>query len=435
MIGLTPYARDLSLPARLGDPGLVLPTELELVDLVNEHLHDVSAEGASGGVGLAQRAKVVHVRYKPGVAAAATYAVGLDGGAEHAVTYKVHLGDKAVEGEVGGRYAEQLVAASAPLRPFAALPDRDASLWVFPADPKLRGAVRAYDMRRTARWIDRLGVVEPWTVRLRPSVVTLRRYKHSRRAVFHVLAKLRGDNGARDVREFGLRVLPMVEAGRSVERRLALASLDLPVPRCVGHDPVAGWILEEWLPGKAAERTDLSVAPHALRCAAQLHQAPVASHLAPGTQRRRAPMELLQGIAGVETLPPHLGQPLDVPATSWIHGDLHPDQVLIQGSGASLLDMDALRLGAIEEDLASWAADMLAFDDSASLDAAVVLANLQDLYRTVGGPSVDKARLRALTIIELFERAAAAVRRLEEGAFVHASRLVAVARSITGQGS
>jgi aminoglycoside phosphotransferase (APT) family kinase protein len=124
-----------------------------------------------------------------------------------------------------------------------------------------------------------------------------------------------------------------------------------------------------------------------------------------------------------------------VPATSWIHGDLHPDQVLIQGSGASLLDMDALRLGAIEEDLASWAADMLAFDDSASLDAAVVLANLQDLYRTVGGPSVDKARLRALTIIELFERAAAAVRRLEEGAFVHASRLVAVARSITGQGS
>ncbi|QDV08190.1 hypothetical protein Poly30_37260 [Planctomycetes bacterium Poly30] len=430
MIGLTQYARDLSLPAQLGDSGLVPPSEREILDLVNERL--CARDDQTGSADLAVEARVVHVRYKPGVALAATYAVRLEDGGEHAVTYKVHLGDKVEDREVGGRYAEQLALACAPLRPFALLAERHASLWVFPADPKLRGAVRAHDMHRVARWIDRLGVAEPFTVRLRPSVLTLRRYKHSRRAVFHVLAKLRGESGARDVVEFGLRVLTSDAAARSAERRMGLAALDLPIPKCLGHDPVAGWILEEWLEGVVAERDDLLVAGQALRCAARLHRAPhagvnVSSH-GPAVSSRLAPLELLRGIQGADELPARFRAPLDVPATHWIHSDLHPDQVLIHGDGASLLDLDDLRSGAVEEDLASWAADAAAL--STTLDADEMFGELVDLYREVGGGAVDLERLRALTCIELLERAAASVRRLESGALSRAERLLSSTNSL-----
>ena len=433
MTGLTQHARDLSLPAQLGDPYLVLPTASELVEIVNERLLRAPSGSGDPPSARALTATVVHVRYKPAVAAAGTYTVQMDDGMEHAVSFKVHLGDKTEEGEIGGRYAEKLADACGSLTPFALIQELQASLWVFPADPKLPGAVRAFDMRRVARWIDRLGVAEPWTVRLRPSVLSLRRYKHSRRAVFHLLAKLRGEDGARDVREFGLRVLPTSEAGRSAKARAQLASLDLPIPKCVGHDPVAGWLLEEWLPGHVAERSDLSVAPHALGCAAQLHRAPADCGKNAGTSVRRVPIELLKNVEGVDAVPARLMQSMEIPASRWIHGDLHPDQVLLQDGGASLLDMDALRLGAVEEDLASWAADEFAFRESAEFDRHATLAQLAELYRSAGGVAVNAGLFRTLTAVELLGRAASSVRRLEAGALQNARRLVSLANSIASQ--
>ena len=433
MIGLTQYQRDLSLPAQLGDPNLVLPSERELLELVNERLYRAPDVGNGPGCGQVLSARVVHVRYKPMVAAAATYAVQMNDGVERAVTYKVHLGDKVEDGEVGGRYADKLGDVCAPLLPFAPLPERRASLWAFPADPELRGAVRAFDMHRVARWIDRLGVAAPWTVRLRPSVLTLRRYKHSRRAVFHVLAKLRGEEGARDVREFGLRVLPADEAAQSAEARAELGHLDLPIPKCVGHDSVAGWILEEWLPGQVAGRSDLTVAPDALRCVALLHRAPVKGSTRSAGRIRRAPVRLLEGIEGVDRIPFRFTESIEVPAARWIHGDLHPDQVLLQEGGASLLDMDALRLGAVEEDLASWAADALVFGESAEVGVEGCLGELVALYRSVGGVAVDADLFRTLTAVELLERAASSVRRLELEALQRARQLVSLAISIAGR--
>lgn len=428
MIGLSHYARDLALPAELGDPELVCPGEEEIVALVNEHLiGEVSA-------GLAEKAQVVHVRYKPSVASAATYSVTMDGGVEFAVTYKVHLGDKVEDRSVGGRYVETLTEACAPLKPFALLPERRASLWVFPADPELRGVVRAFDMRRVARWIEQLGVVEPWAVRRRPSVLSLRRYKHSRRAVFHVLAKLRGEDGARDVREFGLRVLPEDKATISSERRMSLASLDLPIPKCVGFEPVAGWILEEWLPGTSVEATDLSAAPQAFQCAGRLHGTPLpgamAMAMATEPRRRSADPELLRSIPGVDSDDPLLRTHVDLSTTHWIHGDLHPDQVLLQEEGASLLDLDDLRPGAIEEDLASWAADAVTVQNSPGAVEEVL-----GLYRSHADLPVDGRRLQALTVIELLERAAATIRRLEVEALDRAARWVAFARAVAEERS
>ncbi|MGK0480714.1 MAG: hypothetical protein ACJAQ3_000679 [Planctomycetota bacterium] len=104
-------------------------------------------------------ARLVDVRYRPSVATSATYAVRDIHGVEHFVTYKVHLGGRAENRVVGGRYADRVRKVCDPLLPYELLPERMASLWVFPADPELRGAVRALNSARTASWIGSLGLI------------------------------------------------------------------------------------------------------------------------------------------------------------------------------------------------------------------------------------------------------------------------------------
>ncbi|WP_145200405.1 phosphotransferase [Planctomycetes bacterium Poly30] len=430
MIGLTPSVRDLYLPAELGDPRLAPPSEAELVDLVNDRL--CICEGNSSPETCTTEARIVHARYRPSVASAATYAVRDIHGLEHFVTYKAHLGDRAENRVVGGRYAEKVSAACAPLRPYALLPERMASLWVFPADPELRGAVRVLDTERTAAWIEGLGAVSPWTVRPHGTMVSLKRYEHSRRAIYRVRIGLDGDPGESYGREFGLRILPGECAAQSAIWRSQLAGQPLPIPRLVGHDPINGWILEEWMAGTSADSHDYSVMDHAMVSAASLHGAPIASGSHAGTKRRLAPMDLLNGIPGIQRVPDWLWRPLEVPANGWIHGDLHPDRVLLRGEGAALLGVDGLRPGAPEEDIASWAADALAQGGAGEVDE--VIEELVGLYREAGGGEVERERLRALIAIELMERAASAIRDLQADALLRAARLVSMVTSVRTPG-
>lgn len=183
--------------------------------------------------------------------------------------------------------------------------------------------------------------------------------------------------------------------------------------------------------GVPAEDGDVSVGALALACAAQIHGAP----LAPGgpsgqsgPRRRLAPMDLLNGIPGIHRVADWLWRPLELPATAWIHGDLHPGRVLIREGGAGLLGLDGLRPGAPEEDIASWAADVLARGHTADVEA--VLGELAELYRGAGGARLDPGRLRAVTAIELLERAASAIRHLEADALLSAARLASIVASI-----
>ncbi len=420
MIGLTHYDRDLELPGKLGDERLIPPSESGLTDLVNEHL--LRAENSAGPDLQAVSSEVAHVRYKSRVAIAATYAVRLNSGEQRAITYKAHLGDKGQQRLVGGRYASKLAEDCSPLRPFAYLEERGASLWVCPADPELRGLIRAFDMRRTARWIDRLNVEPGWVMRVRASTLELKRYKYSRRAVLQVVAKFRCGESDRRTRGLGLRVLPPAIAAKSIAQRALVADFNLPIPRLLGWDESAGWLLEEWLPGTPSDRDDLSITPQAMACVVRLHRSPTVGLAARESRTQAAPVALLGAFNKQASLPAWLSNPVEVPSTARIHGDLHPDQVLIDGAQSSLLDLDSLRYGSKEEDLASWIVDGIALRNECGVD--FLIGSTVEQYRTAGGDQVDEPLLRMLVAVELVCRAAAGVRRLEQGAIRNASRLL-----------
>jgi aminoglycoside phosphotransferase (APT) family kinase protein len=109
------------------------------------------------------------------------------------------------------------------------------------------------------------------------------------------------------------------------------------------------------------------------------------------------------------------------PARCWIHGDFHADQLTRHEGGLRLLDGDDLRPGAAEEDLANWIADRLAQDPEMDMQSAA-----DELFAGYGaGPDrLDLALLRALSVEELLNRAAAGLRRLEVRAEERARGLV-----------
>ncbi|MEZ5973834.1 MAG: phosphotransferase [Planctomycetota bacterium] len=94
--------------------------------------------------------------------------------------------------------------------------------------------------------------------------------------------------------------------------------------------------------------------------------------------------------------------------TCWIHGDFHPDQVLL-GDAPRLLDLDDLRPGAPEEDLAQWIVDHIV----AGADPREAREQFQAAYRAAGKAPIAPALLHRLLVATLVERAAACVRRLE----------------------
>ncbi len=112
----------------------------------------------------------------------------------------------------------------------------------------------------------------------------------------------------------------------------------------------------------------------------------------------------------------------------WIHGDIHPDQLLRRPTGAALLDLDCLRPGAPEEDIASWAADVIALDRRAEFEQAS--APIVDGYTAAGGGALDERTLRAWVVRGLAERAAAGIRRLEVDAITRAHEILDAAERI-----
>jgi aminoglycoside phosphotransferase (APT) family kinase protein len=118
----------------------------------------------------------------------------------------------------------------------------------------------------------------------------------------------------------------------------------------------------------------------------------------------------------------------------WIHGDFHADQMLVdqENGRVRLIDLDALRPGECAEDLASWIADRLSLRPDASIDEACHELCLG--YAEGGGRLPSRARIDALVADELVLRAAAALRRLEQGALEKAARCLDRARSLAANG-
>lgn len=430
MTALRSYERDQGLPARLGDAGLTLPGDDELAALV-------AGELAPADVAV-QAVELVHARWKPGVALVGLYRVELQRSGWRWVGFKRHVGGKgariAAEFQPEARAAEQ----AAPLRASAPLPSGDGHLWTFPADRELRGAQRAFDLTRFARRFDASRVAAGWTLRKRASRLDVLRYKPERRVVARLDARLRGADDSRAAAVYGLRLLPAPLAAGVVEarRRLEASLRGEPelVPQLLDFDERDGLLVEQWLVGSGHAPNEFTHASEAGRALARLHGAPLDGGVAtasPPDANAPSGLDVLQRIPGAAARAQRVLSRSAGPAGSarhtFVHGDLHPDQVLSTVEGPRLLDLDTLHTGHPEADLASWIADQLV--ESPTMTYTAAASDLIRAYVADGG-RLDGQRLGAEVAAALTARASAALRRLEVGAEERVDTLLARAARV-----
>lgn len=165
------------------------------------------------------------------------------------------------------------------------------------------------------------------------------------------------------------------------------------LPELRGVDVAAGAVLTGWTPGTALDEQEPDRYRSTLRAVGKqlgrMHQ------LAPG--RLTANMEdahrhtVLQGIIRVR---PDLAVPAaralrtspTLEPLVPIHGDLSPDQVVHDGDGVTLIDLDRAGLGSPSADLASWIAAGLVADHTSASGTEIPTA-LWEGYASVDGPA------------------------------------------------
>lgn len=416
MTALREYARDASIPERAGDARLrppvpeealalarsvlVLPTGPELVDATWEH-----------------------ARWSPHEACTALFRVATSDGRELrlCVERRAHARGRAIRAGQDARLADVLPG----LRPLAELAD-GTLIWWFPADRALPGARRLHDLSRTRRLLASSATFAGLTIRGRHSRLALLRYKPGQRAVMELAVAVRDADDVRSEVRLAVRALPPRKAQHLLVARAACRASAALGPRIVAHEERSGLVFEEWLAGHTAAPEDFTDVCDVARMLAELH-----AEMAPGPMLRDG-AEFLDPLA----VDPRLwtrAQGLAsrrlprADAAVWIHGDLHPDQVLRRADGSkTLLDWDALRPGERVEDLASWWVDALV----AGADGDGVLDALLQAYASCGGRPPERTSLRAWAAHGLVRRAAAAIRRIEAGALDEAARLLELAEEI-----
>ncbi|MBK7877353.1 MAG: hypothetical protein IPJ77_16710 [Planctomycetes bacterium] len=418
MTGLKSYRRDASIPARAGERELCPPTPDELRALVQRHL-------VPAGNPAPERAELVYARWKPGTAITAVYAVSTGDGRETLVTYKRYRGDKARSIERSYEPDEHVEREASALLPFHVDVDAGACLYALPADRELPGLARAFDLQRTARLLAR---EFPGKLRWRRSSAHLLRYKPEHRAVLRLDLVLRDERDELVEARCALRVLPPAEGERVVAARAAAfagARARL-APELVRTEPRTGLLFERWLDVETFPGDSFDHAADAGALLARLHaDAPGPRHDAPRIRQDGAELfafEPALAARAARLAPPPVARP-----STWIHGDLHPDQVARRrdGSGWTVLDLDAVRPGEAVEDLAAWIADALAARRATSLADAGAL--LLAAYVRAGGREPARDQLACYVAQELRERAAASLRRLEEHAVERARELLDLA--------
>jgi len=404
------YPRDLALPARAGDGDLRPLVEREALEFVRRE--------SWRGVGPApESASIAYVRWKPGISSSTCYEVQFEDGLTALVTIKIYKASRI-------KHATREIIArrggdgdSDRLTPLLFLEGISACMWTFPVDPVLRGLERARDVRRIARQIDGLPGVAPWQMRLRASRLETLRYKPERRAVQKLDARLRRGPEERSERTFVIRVHAPDDA-REIHRRRTVAGGPVPVPLL--FEERTGLIIDPWLPGTSPEPLDFSHARQTGAALVPLHECmPEPDHAESLVRRDLSGLSSLFSVNDqLAALFARFEASAPLPVASWVHGDVHPDQLLLTPAApVGLLDWDSLRPGRPAEDLASWIADALS---AGSESAAELLAG----YEEQGGTLPDTDELTGFVRCELVERAAAAVRRLEAGATDKARRLL-----------
>ncbi len=425
MNGLREHLRDASLPAAAGEPGLQPPDEAAVLELAREHL-------LLPGVPSPLAADWTYARWKPGVSLASGHVLRWADGASRLLLLKLYAGDKARHLELrpppddAGRDD-----ADDRLLPSAVLAGRGLQLAVYPHDRELPGLPRLLELHRTRRLLAGAGLFEGRVVRAHRSRAVLLRYRPESRAVLRLDLGLRATDGARSEAHLAARVLPPATAAGVAAARGAAPHLRA-APRLLAVEARTGLLLEEWLDVDTPRPDDFSRAEAAGGELARLH-APASG--APRVDDLSAHAPLFAWHPELAALASGLRAPACDGPPRWTHGDFHPDQLAVERAGGALrlLDLDRLGPGLAVDDLASWVADVLVAAPGTAPDAAA--GPLLDGYVATGGTRPGARELHAALAAALVARAAAALRRLEDGAVGRAARLLEAARAVAPRGS
>lgn len=230
---------------------------------------------------------------------------------------------------------------------------------------------------------------------------------------------------------------------RHVQAVATLQVAGLPVPEPVAWCERSGLVAYRYRPGRALDDLDGAAPPDDVLCEvgrllARLHALPTPA--APATDPHAAMRAAVRAVRAVRPGAAALAAAVtrrttaDQAGAAWVtlHGDLSADQVLLGPDGVHLLDLDRLRPGPPEADLASWvAAEITARRASPHSDPARVLGGLLDGYTAAGGPA-DPARLGPHVAAALLARATEPFRRREPDWPARVDALVAAAAHQAG---
>ncbi|MFT7678818.1 MAG: aminoglycoside phosphotransferase (APT) family kinase protein [Planctomycetota bacterium] len=422
MNGLRNYQRDFELLAYAGEAQLCPPSTQQLLEWIQEHL---SMPGQSAP----NAAQWTYARWKPSQSVSALASVTLADGSQHLVGCKrFHTGEAKPTGA-----RPRWSAPDAPLRPAAVVPGANAILSSLAGDRALDGLSQVLRKGHLARLLEAAGVFGEHTLKARSSCAQLLRYKPERRAIYAYVADLHRPAPKPRQRNLLLRVLPPANARENAHARNLLQSLspkDAPWPRLLHHEDAHGLLIESWIDGQAPASDEFHSPDRLAGLLAQLHRVPL-----PQASARPAPRSE-PSLADLEPLFAHDAELLELadlsqiaPAAerlTWVHGDLHPDQMLCQADCApQLVDFDELGIGDPCRDLASWIADRLAA--APKLTWGEASGAWLDAYAKAGGEPCDEVHLARWVRYELTRRAAATLRRLERDARSRARRMLACA--------
>lgn len=413
-------SRDLELPAVLGEPALVLPDAEAALRIACERL-------LQPGVRAPRAARLLHARWKPGVAVCGLYELEFEAGPAALFALKRHAGAKAAR--VAAHAVDERALELEPrLAPSAAFDDGRGYAWTWIADRALRGLPRLYDRGRTKRWLNAQVALGGARVHRAGLAYRLLRYKPERRAVV-ALDAAQGRNGDGAKVELVARVLPLEHARQVAHARARLdGSGPGPWPRSCGADLAAGIVYEERLALKPYAARDPLLARALGTALAALHT----RALAPDVARIRARDEQADRtlLARIGAGPPRLPDALEPARWAWVHGDAHAGQLARVAGAPVLLDLDECGAGSPLVDLAACCAEALV-DGARGLEAAG--AELLDAYARAGGRRPEPSALRLEVARALVAAAAATLRRLEAGATALARARLAIAESLLEQ--
>jgi aminoglycoside phosphotransferase (APT) family kinase protein len=334
-------------------------------------------------------------------------------------------------------------------------PEHHAILYFFPNDPVIDGLrilANPKKMQRVLYQYYSKYPEESWRVSDRRLKISVMRFKPERRAVIRL--DTRAVNRADKTKE-DLSLYARIYADSSgqkaydTQKRLYQMSEDRDTPRIplpIAYLPERRMFLMESLQGVTLQdcikNRDLRAVEAAARSLASLHR------LSPGDlpavdprsweQRLADTLDMISGIAPdlsdiAAAVCRSLEKRLDIAGEykpGFVHGDLHPGQIIIDGEKAGFIDFDRSYMGDTAADIGNFIANLKLWSLKDNINTGDFESAFASGYQKAGGTKLDKDRLSFWTAFSLFELAVNPFRSLEPNWRNKTSQILKICHSL-----